>query len=127
MTSRDRPTELSQDREDNLEKLEAARAYHADMLQQWERRLAELKVTNASLQEALALREGHLDAIEKKSAYLESTVEQLKRTIASNERALAWRIQQLEELEQRLASRDKTIQRLTEELEVIRKQPQSDP
>ena len=84
-------------------------AYQAETLKWQEAQLSKLKVTNASLQEAVAWRERQVKALDKAQAYLEDEIERLHRTITSNDEALAWRAEQVEELEKALASLEKAL------------------
>lgn len=97
-------------------------AYQAETLKWQEAQLSKLKVTNASLQEAVAWRERQVKALDKAQAYLEDEIERLHRTISSNDEAMAWRAEQVEELEKAAASLEKASALKDETLEWRRKQ-----
>ena len=97
-------------------------AYQAETLKWQEAQLSKLKITNASLQEAVAWRESQVKALDKAQGYLEDEIAQLKRTITSNDEAMAWRAEQVEELEKASASLEKASASKDETLEWRRKQ-----
>ena len=96
-----------------------ARPYHVEQLKLQTTQLAKLKITNASLNEALAWRESQVSGLNKAQTYLTSEIERLKRAIASNEEALAWRSGQVEELSAQVGRFEGDIAHLQAEYDAI--------
>ncbi len=102
-----------------IEELRDTTAYQTGTLKRREAQLAGFKVTNASLEEALAWRDSQVHALNKSEDYLKSEIARLERTIASNDEALTWRAGQVEEIEQQLDSRADALIWRAEQLEQL--------
>ena len=114
-----------------VDELLETKAYQEETLKRHETQLAKLKVTTASLQEAVAWRESQIRALNKSEDYLKAEIAQLERAIASNGEALNWRGEQVEELERKvvaiaelerkLISREETLMLRGEQVEQLKR------
>ena len=105
-----------------VEELLETKAYQGETLKWQATQLAKLKVTNASLQEAVAWRESQVNTLNKSEGYLKADIAQLERAIASNGEALDWRKEQVEERERKEQVEELEREQLKRNLEYLQGQ-----